>query len=410
MFDTLIIGGGAAGFFAASNLLDLMPECRMAVLEKTGKLLSKVIISGGGRCNVTHHSPSHKWLSENYPRGRKELLGCFYTFGPSDTMEWFRRRGVPLYVQEDQRVFPQSDQSKSIADCLMANVIRHGVEIQLHTGVQHIQPENNGFTLTTTKGDVACKTLLIASGGHARLDMFDYMRSLNHRIIPPVPSLFTFNTPSHHILTLQGLSVPHVTVHIGGIKHHTTGALLITHWGLSGPAVLKLSSIAALELHQNKYVFDVQINFLPDVHPEQTRILWRQYKEGPQRKTPIKNLIPPGIPKRLWHFLLEETHINPRLSISEVANKSLELLGVKLHAYPLRAQGKTTFKEEFVTAGGVATSEVDFKTMQSKHHPGLFFAGEILNIDGVTGGFNFQAAWTTAYMASHGIQQFLTNK
>ncbi|MCE2708273.1 MAG: NAD(P)/FAD-dependent oxidoreductase [Algoriphagus sp.] len=355
-----VIGGGAAGFFAAIHACG--PGIQVLLFEKSPKVLSKVKISGGGRCNVTHRPMEISKLVKNYPRGEKFLKKAFAHFSIADTFSWFESRGVALKIEEDGRVFPRSNTSQTIVNCLEVEAKKLGVQVQLSTGIKSIQPLAQDYALQTDKGEVIVSKLIVASGGHPNLGAYEFLNSLNHKLIKPIPSLFTFNTPQEPIRELMGLSMGDTVVKLEGTKLSYRGPILITHWGISGPAVLKLSAFGADWLHEHQYTAF-------------------------------------GIPARLWeHFCIQAEILESQL-FGQLPKKLQNKLVQCLFCYPVVMQGKTTFKEEFVTAGGVALEEIHPETMESKIHPGIYFAGEVLNLDGITGGFNFQAAWTTGYLA-----------
>ena len=390
-YDLIVIGGGAAGFFAALTAKAKNPKASIAVLEKTALLLSKVRISGGGRCNVTHSCFEPKALCLNYPRGSKELVGPFHRFQPKDTIEWFESRGVLLKTEEDGRMFPITNRSQTIIDCLLSEAKQLGVEILLKQRVETIVKEENGFKILSKEGHLyQCSSLILASGSST--EGHEWAESFGHTIIPPVPSLFTFNVPTSPLKELSGLSWNPVELKISGTSHIHEGPLLITHFGFSGPAALKLSAWGARTLFEREYRVDLIINWLPHLSQEDIfDKLFHLKKAFPYKILLAENIF--GFPKNLWKAFACEKRLN------DLSSKELHQLAEKLHADLYQVDGKTTHKEEFVTCGGVSLSEVDFKTMQSKVCPGLFFAGEILDIDGITGGFNFQNAWTTGYTA-----------
>lgn len=396
-----VIGGGAAGFFGSIIAAQRAPHCRVLLLEKSKQLLTKVRISGGGRCNVTHSCFEPKLLIQNYPRGGKALLGPFSRFQPLDTIEWFKSQGVMLKTESDGRIFPTSDSSETIAQCLQEAAHQAHVEIQTCTGVSEIAPVKNGFQLTLGDGRLLhCHRLLLACGSN--LKMWEFLKSLGHTIIPPVPSLFTFNTPDSPLLELAGVSVAKVRVKIKETSLEQTGPLLITHWGFSGPAILKLSAWGARILNEKHYKASVEINWLPDITQNELKEQLLQFKSlSPARL--IANEGPPLLPRNLWKKLIEISGVPSTLRWSHLSTSLLQRMIQQLSASTFEIDGKSTYKEEFVTCGGVALNEVDFKTMQSKCIPNLYFAGEILDIDGVTGGFNFQNAWTTAYIAGNAL-------
>jgi hypothetical protein len=402
-FHSIIVGGGAAGFFAAVNAARLAPGQPVAILEKTNKLLSKVRVSGGGRCNVTHACFDPRELWKFYPRGGKELRGSFSRFNPNHTEEWFEARGVKFKTEEDGRMFPVTDNSETIVNCLLAEAERYGVEILAGHEVISIEKTGGCFQLNCENGkQFSCKKLLIASGGHAKSAAYEFIRETGHKIEDPVPSLFTFNMPGNRIIGLMGVSVENASVKIEGTPIETSGPLLITHWGMSGPAILKASAWGARTLAEKNYQFNALISWLPGKNEEAVREMIADLKMTYASRQLINTSFA-QIPKRLWYFLLVKAGVKEELRWADLSKKeSNQLLEVLIRdRYPVA--GKTTFKEEFVTCGGVSLSEVDMKTMESRKLPGLYFAGEVLDIDGVTGGFNFQAAWTTGWLAANAM-------
>ncbi len=391
--DIIVIGGGAGGIFAALAAKQSHPDLSVLVLEKTAVLLSKVKVSGGGRCNVTHACFDPQQLVKNYPRGEKELLGPFYRFQPRDTIEWFESRGVKLKTESDGRMFPITDSSSTIIECLLSEARQLGVEIRQRQRVEKI---DKGFTIHLKDNpSLSCRSLILATGSSP--EGYAVAESLGHSIQPPVPSLFTFNVPTSPLKELSGVSVDSATVTVG--PYTQTGPLLITHFGFSGPAILKLSAWGARFLHEKNYRTPFSINWTPKLSLEELFQQLIQLKERSPQKT-LLSLNPFYFPKNLWKELLGSTH---EKSLANLSKKELQELSQKLHADIYQMDGKTTHKEEFVTCGGVTLKEVDFKTLQSKLCPSLYFAGEVLNIDGVTGGFNFQNAWTTGYIAGTSI-------
>ncbi len=399
--DVIIIGGGAAGIFAAINIGATNPDLKVVVLEKTSKLLSKVKISGGGRCNVTHACFEPKELVKYYPRGEKELRGPFHQFQPGDTIAWFAERGVELKIEDDGRMFPVTDSSQTIIDCFLKEIDKYNIDIRYQTAVESITPSDNGFKLQLQNGEITGENLIIATGGFHKVQGYDFMKNLKHTIIPPNPSLFTFNLPKNDLLSLQGL-VSQVEIKILGSKFSESGPLLVTHWGVSGPAILKLSSWAARFLNEKNYEFDFMINWLPNHDEASLKELFNAYKQNTGSKK-VYNQIQLDIPKKLKFFLLEKAGISADLKWADVNKKQLNKLIQLLTADIYPSKGKTTFKQEFVSCGGIKLSEVNFKNMESKLFPKLYFAGEILNIDALTGGFNFQNAWTTSWIAAQNI-------
>lgn len=397
----IVVGGGAAGFFGAIAYARQNPAQRVILLEKTRQLLAKVRISGGGRCNVTHACFDPSVLVTHYPRGGKELRGPFSQFQPLDTIAWFEKRGVKLKAEEDGRMFPITDHSETIIECLLEEAKQAGVEIVLEQGLQSIQKkESGGFILATSNGmQMECQALLMATGSAPKI--YPMLQALGHHIVPLVPSLFTFNIPDSPFLDLAGVSTP-ATVILPQFALEQTGPLLFTHWGISGPAVLKLSAWGARELHACDYLAPVVIDWLPGLNKEnlrQTLLNLKQAEAGRQ----ISAATSLGLPKQLWKRIVKNAGLSEEERWSGLSHKQLDSFITQLKSTPLTINGKTTYKQEFVTCGGIALEEVNFKTMESRCCPGLFFAGEILNIDGVTGGFNFQNAWTTGWIAGHSI-------
>lgn len=393
-----VIGGGAAGFFSAISCKEHHPEAEVTIFEKTDKLLAKVKVSGGGRCNVTHACFTNSQLVKYYPRGEKQLKKLFNQFSTKDTVKWYESRGVKLKTEEDNRMFPVSDNSQTIIDCLLTEARRLNVQVLKKSAVLSIAPDNGAFWLGLRDTREKFDKLIMASGGSPKLSGFDWLQALGHEIVSPVPSLFTFNMPEEPVRKLMGLTVPDVRVRVQGTKLAQSGPLLVTHWGMSGPAILKTSAWGARLLHDLNYQFTAQISWLGDMTENELREWFGQHLESLGKRM-IRNRNPFGLPNRLWEFLLEKVNINTDLSWHEAGKKSLNrLINVLLNdAYEVK--GKTTFKEEFVTAGGVALADIDFNTMQSRKCPGLYFAGEVMDVDGVTGGFNFQAAWSSGFVA-----------
>jgi len=401
-----IIGGGAAGFFCAINIAEKNRDFSITILEKSTKLLSKVRISGGGRCNVTHACFEAKELIKNYPRGSKELLGAFTRFGPTEMISWLSSKQVAVKTEADGRMFPVSNNSETIVNCFLDAANQLGIKVELEYSVISMQQIENEILLETQKQhksieQIKADAVVVCTGGFNQLKAYEFLKNTGHTIHMPVPSLFTFNIPNNPIHGLMGLSVPHVKVKIKCSTYFTEGPLLITHWGFSGPSVLKLSAFAAQELAKENYHTTVIINWLNDEQNEVRDRLLNSFRAN--TKTQIANLQEFNLPKRLWHFLIAKAEIPSSKVCSEITKKELNKLVELLVNDQYDMKGKTTFKEEFVTCGGIDLKEVDFKTMQSKKWNNLYFAGEILNIDGITGGFNFQAAWTTAWIAAQSV-------
>ena len=397
-----VIGGGAAGFFAAIHASG--PGIRVLLFEKSPKLLSKVKISGGGRCNVTHRPMEISKLVKNYPRGEKFLKKAFAHFSIPDTFSWFESRGVSLKIEEDGRVFPKTNTSQTIVTCLEEEAKKLGVQVQTSNGIKSLLPKDQGYVLGTDKGEVVVSKVIVASGGHPNLGAYDYLNSLNHNLIKPIPSLFTFNTPQEPIRELMGVSMGDAVVKLEGTKLSYRGPILITHWGISGPAVLKLSAFGADWLHEQQYQARAIIQWNADLGEQAYAEQLSNYGQlHPNRKVYSYPLF--GVPARLWEHFCTQADISEAQLFGQLAKKLQNKLVQCLFCYPVAMQGKTTFKEEFVTAGGVALDEIHPETMESRLHPGVYFAGEVLNLDGITGGFNFQAAWTTGYLAGKSAQR-----
>ncbi len=404
----IVIGGGAAGFFCAINVAKLYPHIEVHLVEKSNKLLSKVRISGGGRCNVTHACFSMADMIKKYPRGEKFLKKAFHHFFTTDTIQWFSDRGVALKTEEDGRMFPTTNTSQTIVDCLLHEAQKYAVSISQQTDVKSLQYIDSKWQLTTQAGAILkADAVCIAAGGSPKAEQLDWLVKLGHSIAKPVPSLFTFNMPGNSITNLMGLSVENCVVKIEGQKLQTNGPLLITHWGLSGPAVLKMSAYAALILAEKNYECTIQINWLPNHNDITLRDALQQLRFS-MATTKMQNRNPFALPSRLWEYLLMQSDIEPNIRWADLPAKAQNKLIKNLVAQAFAVKGKTTFKEEFVTAGGIHTEEIDVNTMQSKLHKNLFFAGEIINVDGVTGGFNFQNAWTTGMIAAKGVGQMLS--
>jgi len=399
----VIIGGGASGFFAALNLAQEMNGNDILILEKTNKLLSKVKVSGGGRCNVTHACFEQRELSKNYPRGEKELLGPFHRFYTSDTIEWFNERGIELKVEEDGRMFPVSDSSQTIIDCFLNESKDKGISVWTSTEVIEVQNDGSFHIQLKDGQSIQADYLIIACGGNSKSKHYEWIKALGHSIHSPIPSLFTFNLPKHTSNRLMGLS-QHANVKILGSQEEAYGPVLFTHWGMSGPAILKLSARAAQFLHEKNYNFEFEVewlssgeNFIEDAR--------RSYAN--KRVSLVK---PEEFSKRFWSYLLERANIREDQNWADLNKQQLVDLQSILTSDRYQAEGKTTFKEEFVTAGGVDLKEIKMKSMESKLLPNLFFCGEVINVDGLTGGFNFQAAWTTAWLAANEIRGISLSK
>lgn len=397
MFDLIVLGGGAAGIFASLAAIEACPTAKVAVLEKTAVLLAKVRISGGGRCNVTHACFDPIALSKNYPRGNKELVGPFHRFQPLNTIEWFESKGVKLKTEADGRMFPITDRSETIIDALLEQAKKAGIEIYLKERIESVSKRASGFTIISKEGKTfSCKKLLLATGSSA--DGYLIAQQCGHSLQNPVPSLFTFNVPTSPLKELSGISFEKVRIEIKDTPFSQTGPFLITHFGFSGPAAIKLSAWAARFLFEKNYHAELVVNWLPELTAEEIfkKLTDLKLSSG-QKKLFNENLF--RLPKSFWHLFLDLLGESFKKKILDISLKDLRALANKLHADSYHIEGKTTHKEEFVTCGGVHLKEVNFKTLESKITPGLFFAGEILDIDGITGGFNFQSAWTTGYIA-----------
>lgn len=399
----VVIGGGAGGFFCAVNAARMHPNLQILLLEKTSKLLSKVKISGGGRCNVTHALFDIVEMSKRYPRGQNFVKKTFHQFFTTDTIQWFESRGVKLKAEKDGRMFPVSDSSQSIIDCLMQEANMYGVEIRMNAEVKQLTGnDKERFEITLANGQtLLADYVCLATGGYPKASMFDWLKNIGHYFSEPVPSLFTFNLPKHPIKELMGVSVEKVRVKIEGSKLVEEGPVLVTHWGLSGPAVLRLSAWGARELAGKNYDFKTHLNWLPNFNEQSLKEAFQQTRKTSAAKKIINHNL--GLPNRLWQFMLEASGINPELRLTDLPSKLENTLIKNLVDYVVEVKGKTTFKEEFVTAGGVNLTEVDVNTMMSKKVPALFFAGEVLDVDGITGGFNFQHAWTSGWIAAKSI-------
>lgn len=397
-FDVIIVGGGAAGFFAAINIAEQYPDVTVAILEKSKEVLSKVKVSGGGRCNVTHAEFIPQELVKNYPRGEKELLGPFHSFMTGDTMEWFEKKGVPLKIEEDGRIFPESNSSQTIIDCFLYEAKKLGVEVFKQQVVTNFNKDE--YWQVNTKTDLySCEKLIIATGSSAKI--WTELNKLGHNIVKPVPSLFTFNINDSRIKEIPGVVAQNVTVKVLGTNLETNGPLLITHWGMSAPAILKLSAFGAVELAEKNYNFQIEINFINQDYDDALSTL-KQIKIDLAKKV-VVNYAMFDLPKRLWNQLVLAAKISAEARWADINKYQLEQLSNQLTKAIFNVKGKSTFKEEFVTAGGIDLKEVNFKNYQSKLFENLYFAGEVINVDAITGGFNFQNAWTGAYILSKNL-------
>lgn len=402
-FDLIVFGGGAAGFFGAIQAATIKPGQKILILEKSSKLLTKVRISGGGRCNVTHQSFNPFELARHYPRGEKALKSLFKLYHAKHVVEWFSERGIKLKAEMDGRMFPVTDSSQTIIDCFMREASRLKIQIESDVGASKLKVENHIFEIATQHGKkFEAKKVLIAVGGNANPQAYQWITDLGHTIVKPIPSLFTFNDNDKHFDDLMGISVPDAEVRIVGTKFSQRGPVLITHWGLSGPAVIKLSAWAADHLYQNNYQFNILLSWIGPAKEEEHRAQMMEHKQMKGRQKIVTNPMF-SLPQRLWQRLCELAEIEETKVWGELSQRNMNKLIEYIIRCPFQIKGKTTFKEEFVTCGGVDLAEIDLDTMESKLRNNLYFAGEVLNIDGETGGFNFQAAWTTATIAANGI-------
>lgn len=401
--DVIIIGGGAAGFFTAINAAEKNPNLKIIILERGKEVLTKVKVSGGGRCNVTHAEFLPKELTQNYPRGEKELLGPFHTFMTGDTMDWFEKRGVELKIEEDGRMFPVSDSSQTIIDCFLFEAKKFGIEILLNHSVKEIQKEVDHFIINTTSDTFSAEKIVVATGSNPKI--WQVLEGLGHSVVPAVPSLFTFNIKDGRIVDLPGIAT-NARIKIlsdnGKEVLENEGPLLITHWGMSGPAVLKLSAWGARMLEPLKYHFRIEVNWLNTLSEEDVFDSLKELKTTQGRQTIFK-YAQFELPKRLWQNLVKASGIDERLTWADATRQNFQNIANQLTAGIFEVTGKSTFKEEFVTAGGVDLKEVNFKTFESRICGNLYFSGEVLNIDAITGGFNFQNAWTGGYIVSQNL-------
>ena len=400
----IVIGGGAAGFFCAVNAARMNPSLKVVIVEKTSKLLSKVRVSGGGRCNVTHSCFEIPALIKKYPRGTNLLKKAFYQFDTSQCINWFEERGVRLKTEDDGRMFPDTDSSETIIDVLLKEANKYNVEIRIKSEIKSIKYKDKFQLALSDETIITSDFICVACGGYPKITMYEWLKNLLHTIEEPVPSLFTFNMPGSAVTKLMGVTVEKALIKIAGSKLSEEGSLLITHWGMSGPAVLKLSAWGARELAHKNYQFTLLVSWLPSFNEQTLREKWNVIRnEHSLQKMANRN--PFSLPNRLWNYLLTESGISEDLRWADLPSKEQNRLIKNLTAQEFKVSGKTTFKEEFVTCGGIKLSEVDANTMQSRIVPGLFFAGEILDVDGVTGGFNFQHAWTSGWIAAKAISE-----
>ncbi|MCG9794096.1 BaiN/RdsA family NAD(P)/FAD-dependent oxidoreductase [Flavobacterium algicola] len=402
-FDIIIVGGGAAGFFTAINIVEKNPKLKVVILERGNEVLQKVRVSGGGRCNVTHACFEPNELVKFYPRGEKELRGPFHQFCSGDTIEWFEKHGVELKIEEDGRMFPVSNSSQSIIDCFLQATQKLGIKVLTGQSVQSIfKPEmskGNIWKVETQTGNYVAEKLILATGSNPKI--WEMLQTYGHAIINPVPSLFTFNIKDTRIKELPGVAAL-ATVKVKNTKLESTGPLLITHWGMSGPAVLKLSAWGARILHDKNYQFSIYVNWLNDTDAVDAEKKLKELKQEHAKKA-VSKKSPFDFPNRLWESLVLASAIDIDTKWADLSKVQLQSLSNQLTNGVFQVNGKSTFKEEFVTAGGIDLKEINFKTMESKLHENLYFAGEIVNIDAITGGFNFQNAWTSGFIVANAI-------
>lgn len=404
MKEVIVIGGGAAGFFCAVNAARMNQDLKVTILEKSSKLLSKVRISGGGRCNVTHALFDIIEMSKRYPRGQNFVKKTFHQFFTTDTIEWFQLRGVDIKKEKDGRMFPVTDSSESIIHCLMQEANKYNVGIRMNSEVRELKKEGGKWKISIAGSqEMMADYVVVACGGYPKASMFEWLQKLGHTIEEPVPSLFTFNLPKHPINQLMGVSSEPVRVKIEGSKLTEEGPVMITHWGLSGPAVLRLSAWGAREFANKQYQFNAHLNWLPSFNEQTLKVQFGDLRMSqPSKKMINQNL---GLPNRLWQYLLELSGIDTEMRFADLPAKLENSLIRNLVDFTVSTSGKTTYKEEFVTAGGINLSEVDPNTMMSRKQEQLYFAGEILDVDGITGGFNFQHAWTSGWIAAKTIAE-----
>ena len=399
MYDVLLVGGGAAGFFTAITIAEKNPNLKIGILERGKSVLEKVRISGGGRCNVTHACFVPNELVKFYPRGEKELRGPFHQFCTGDTIEWFEKHDVELKIEEDGRMFPTSDSSQTIIDCFLSLVKKHKIDVLTTQSVQSLYKGDGFWQVDTPNQSYRCTKLVMTTGSNAKI--WEMLEKLGHTIVPPVPSLFTFNINDKRISNLMGLSAV-ATVKVKNTKLEAAGPLLITHWGMSGPGILRLSAWGARTLAEKKYQFHIEVNWLHETTFEEAIEALKSLKQE-QAKKVVGKKSPFDFPNRLWESLVLHSGIAEDTKWADLSKKQLHDLAGQLTQGEFQVNGKSTFKDEFVTAGGIDLKEVNFKTMESKLFANLFFAGEIVNIDAITGGFNFQNAWTSGFIVSEAI-------
>jgi len=399
-YDIIIVGGGAAGFFTAITIVEKNPKFKVAIIERGQEVLSKVRISGGGRCNVTHACLVPNDLVKFYPRGEKELRGPFHQFCTGDTIEWFEKQGVELKIEDDGRMFPVSNSSQTIIDCFLSATQKLGIDIVIGQSVQSIYKAETYWKVETNHDTYSCQKLIMTTGSNPKI--WEMLTEIGHSIVPPVPSLFTFNIKDKRIKDLMGVSA-WATVKVKNSKLEASGPLLITHWGMSGPGILRLSAWGARELADKKYLFTIEVNWLNDLTLEETEEKLKELKLEHSKKA-VSKKSPFEFPNRLWESLVFASDISEETKWADLTKKQIQNLALQLTQGEFQVNGKSTFKEEFVTAGGIDLKEINFKTMESKLHANLYFAGEILNIDAITGGFNFQNAWTGGFIIGESIQ------
>lgn len=403
-FDIIIVGGGAAGFFTAINIVEKNPKIKVAILERGAEVLQKVRISGGGRCNVTHACFEPNELVKFYPRGEKELRGPFHQFCSGDTIEWFEEHGVELKIEEDGRMFPVSNSSQTIIDCFLKATKKLGISVLTGQSVQSIFKKENLWKIETQNENYLTEKLIMATGSNPKI--WEMLQQQGHAIVSPVPSLFTFNIKDSRIKELPGVSAL-ATVKVKDTKLTSTGPLLITHWGMSGPAILKLSAWGARILHEKNYQFTIFVNWLNDIDTDDAAQLLKDLKQEHAKKT-ISKKSPFELTNRLWESLVLASGISAEAKWADLSKNQIQNVAKQLTNASFQVNGKSTFKEEFVTAGGIDLKEINFKTMESKIRENLYFAGEIVNIDAITGGFNFQNAWTSGFILANAISLKLT--
>ena len=403
-FDIIIVGGGAAGFFTAINIVEKNPVLKVAILERGKNVLEKVRISGGGRCNVTHACFEPNELVKFYPRGEKELRGPFHQFCSGDTIEWFEKHGVALKIEDDGRMFPVSNSSQTIIDCFLNATQKLGISVLTGQSVQSIYKKDNFWKIETPSEQYLTEKLILATGSNPK--MWELLQTFGHAVVSPVPSLFTFNIKDPRIKDLMGVSAL-ATVKVKDTKLSATGPLLITHWGMSGPGILKLSAWGARILHDKNYQFTIYVNWMNDIETDVAEKLLKEIKIEHAKKA-VSKKSPFEFPNRLWESLVLASGIDTSTALgvtkwADLSKMQLQSLASQLTNGSFQVNGKSTFKEEFVTAGGIDLKEINFKTMESKLHENLYFAGEIVNIDAITGGFNFQNAWTSGFIVANAI-------